>query len=126
MLHPKILTLQHDLAIYQRSIPCLHLHLTAVKTVLSASLIACALAFLLTHTHHMQTCPQQADAPRPQTPLHPTLLAIQLAVSGHSIAQPFDLERAEAKRHWDKIAELLTHAGKDPNWRRRPPVSNLI
>jgi hypothetical protein len=45
-----------------------------------------------------------------------------LAVSCQSIAQAFDLRGTAAKRRWEKIAELLTHAGTDPKWRRRPSI----
>ena len=51
---------------------------------------------------------------------------MQLAVSCQSIAQAFDLQGAEAQRRWDKIAALLTHSGKDPNWRRRPSVLDQL
>jgi hypothetical protein len=96
--------------------------LCSVKTLLHASLMASNLAALLAHTHHVQTRPQRAGAPRTHAPLHPRLLALQLAISCQSIAQASDLKGAEAKRRWDKMAELLTHTGRDPNWRRRPLV----
>jgi putative transposase len=98
----------------------------SVKTLLHASLMASTLAALLAHTHHVQTRPQRAGAPRTQAPLHPRLLALQLAISCQSIAQAFDLKGAEAKQRWDKIAELLTHTGRDPNWRRRPSVLDQL
>jgi hypothetical protein len=98
----------------------------SLKTLLHASLIASTLAALLAHTHHVQTRPQQAGAPRTEAPLHPRRLALQLAVSCQSIAQAFELPGAEARRRWDKIAELLTHGGKDPNWRRRPSVLDQL
>jgi hypothetical protein len=47
-------------------------------------------------------------------------------VSCQSIAQAFDLEGGEAQRRWDKMAALLTHSGKDPNWRRRPSVLDQL
>jgi putative transposase len=98
----------------------------SVKTLLHASLMASTLAALLAHTHNVQTRPQRAGAPRTQAPLHPRLLALQLAISCQSIAQAFDLKGAEAKQRWDKIAELLTHTGRDPNWRRRPSVLDQL
>ena len=98
----------------------------SVKTLLHASLLASTLAALLAHTHHGQTRPQRAGAPRTPAPLHPRLLALQLAISCQSIAQAFDLKGAEAKRRWDNIAELLTHTGRDPNWRRRPSVLDQL
>jgi hypothetical protein len=97
-----------------------------LKTLLHASLIASTIAALLAHTHNVQTRPQQAGAPRTQAPLHPRRLALQLAVSCQSIAQAFELTGTEATRRWDKIAELLTHSGKDPNWRRRPSVLDQL
>jgi DDE family transposase len=93
-----------------------------LKTLLYASLVASTLAALLAHTHNVKTRPQQAGAPRTEAPLHPRRLALQLAVSCQSIAQAFELKGAEATQRWNKIAELLTHSGKDPNWRRRPSV----
>jgi hypothetical protein len=45
---------------------------------------------------------------------------LPLAVSCQSSAQAFDLKATAAKWQRDKIAALLTHSGKDPNWRRRP------
>jgi hypothetical protein len=49
-----------------------------------------------------------------------------MAVSCQFIAQAFELKGTAAKRRWDKIAELLTHAGTDPNWRRRPSVLDQL
>jgi putative transposase len=98
----------------------------SLKTLLHASLIASTIAALLAHTHHVQTRPQQVGAPRTEAPLHPRRLALQLAISCQSIAQAFELQGAEALRRWDKIAELLTHSGRDPNWRRRPSVLDQL
>src|SRR4029434_3656822 len=98
----------------------------SVKTLLHASLIASTIAALLAHTHNLQTRPTQAGTPRMEAPLHPRRLALQMAVSCQSIAQAFDLQGAEATQRWDKIAALLTHSGKDPNWRRRPSVLDQL
>lgn len=97
-----------------------------LKTLLHASLIASTIAALLAHTHNVHTRPQQPGAPRTEAPLHPRRLALQLAVSCQSIAQAFELTAAEATQRWNKIAELLTHSGKDPNWRRRPSVLDQL
>jgi hypothetical protein len=98
----------------------------SLKTLLHASLIASTIAALLAHTHNVQTRPQEAGAPRTEAPLHPRRLALQLAVSCQSIAQAFELTEAEATQRWNKIAALLTHSGKDPNWRRRPSVLDQL
>ena len=98
----------------------------SLKTLLHASLIASSIAALLAHTHNLQTRPPQVGAPRTAAPLHPRRLALQLAVSCQSIAQAFDLQGSEATQRWDKIAALLMHSGKDPNWRRRPSVLDQL
>jgi putative transposase len=97
-----------------------------LKTLLHASLIASTIAAILAHTHNVHTRPPQPGVPRTEAPLHPRRLALQLAVSCQSIAQAFDLTEAEATQRWDKIAQLLTHSGKDPNWRRRPSVLDQL
>jgi hypothetical protein len=98
----------------------------SLKTLLPASRIASTIAALLAHTHHVHTRPQQAGTPRTEAPLHPRRLALQLAVSCQSIAQAFELEGTEAQHRWHKIAEWLTHAGRDPNWRRRPSMLDQL
>jgi len=97
-----------------------------LKTLWHASRIASTIAALLAPTHNVQTRPQQPGAPRTEAPLHPRRLALQLAVSCQSIAQAFELQGAEATQRWNKIAALLTHSGKDPNWRRRPSVLDQL
>ena len=98
----------------------------SLKALLHASLIASTIAALLAHTHNVQTRPEEARAPRTEAPLHPRRLALQLAVSCQSIAQAFELTGAEATQRWNKIAALLTHGGKDPNWRCRPSVLDQL
>src|SRR5882724_11916757 len=97
-----------------------------LKPLLHASRIASTIAALLAHTHHVKTRPQEAGTPRTEAPLHPRRLALPLAVSCQSIAHAFDLQGAEAQRRWDKLAALRTHAGKDPNGRRRPSVLDQL
>jgi putative transposase len=98
----------------------------SLKTLLHASLIASMIAALLAHTHHRQTRPPQEGTPRTEAPLHPRRLALQLAVSCQTIAQAFDLKGIEAMRRWQQIADVLTHSGRDPNWRRRPSVLDQL
>ena len=101
-------------------------HSCSLKTLLHASLMASTIAAVLAHRHNLNTCPKQAGAPRTEAPLHTRLLALQLAVSCQTIAQAFDLKGTEATQRWAKIADLLTHSGKDPNWRRRPSVLDQL
>jgi hypothetical protein len=80
------------------------------------------MAAVLAHQPHLNTRPREAGAPRTEAPRHTRLLALPMAGSGPFLAQAFELQGTAATRRWDKIAELLTHAGTDPNWRRRPSV----
>jgi hypothetical protein len=98
----------------------------SLQTLLYASLMASTIAALLAHTHNLKTRPSQAGAPRTEAPLHPRRLALQLAVSCQFIAEACHLKGVVAKRRWEKIAALLTHSGKDPNWRRRPSVLDQL
>jgi hypothetical protein len=98
----------------------------SLKTLLHASRVASTIAAMLTHRHHLNTRPQQAGASRTEAPLHIRLLALPMAVSSQCIAQAFALTGTAAKRRWDKIAALLTHAGTDPNWRRRPSILDQL
>jgi hypothetical protein len=94
----------------------------SLKTRLYASRMASTIAALLAHTHTRKTRPPQAGAPRTAAPLHPRRLAWPLAVSCQSMAEACHLQGVVARRRWEKIAEWLTHSGKDPHWRRRPSV----
>jgi DDE family transposase len=98
----------------------------SLKTLLHASLMASTIAAVLAHRHNLSTRPQEVGAPRTAAPLHTRLLALQLAVPCQSIAQAFELKGAKAKQRWNMIADLLTHAGRDPNWRRRPSVLDQL
>jgi hypothetical protein len=98
----------------------------SLKTLLHASLMASTITAILAHTHNLKPRPQQPGVPRMEAPLHPRRLALQVAVSGQSIAQAFDLKGVEAQRRWDKLAAILMHSGKDPNWRRRPSVLDQL
>ena len=98
----------------------------SVKTLLPAARIASMIPALRAHTPKLQTRPPPAGAPRTEAPLPPRRLALQLAVSCQSIAQAFDRQGAAAKRRWQQMAERLTHAGRDPNWRRRPSILDQL
>jgi hypothetical protein len=98
----------------------------SVKTLLPASLIASIMSALLAHSQNMQTRPPEPGLCRTEAPVHPRRLALQLAVSCQAIAQALELKGAAAKRRWQQIAALLTHAGTDPNWRRRPSVLDQL
>lgn len=93
----------------------------AVRALLHASLIASVIAGLLVHRHNVKTIP--TDGKRRSTPpLHVRLLALQLATSAQSAANAFEFKGKKAIEAWERLALVLTHSGKDPNWRTRPSV----
>jgi hypothetical protein len=94
----------------------------SLKTRLQAARMASTIAAILAHPHHLQTRPQPPGAPRMEAPLPPRRVALPLAVSCQASAQAFDLQGDEAQQRGDTLAAILTHAGQDPNWRRRPSV----
>lgn len=97
-----------------------------VITLLHASLVPSVIAALLAHAYHVKARPQRTGAPWTKAPLLRRRPALQFSVSCRFIAQSFGLKRAEAERCWEKTAELLTYAGRDANWRRRPSVLDQL
>lgn len=94
----------------------------SIKTMLHASLIASIITAILVHKHNWSTRPTESGQPRTQPPLHQMLVAKMLVVSCLSIARASTLRGPEAKAEWQRIADNLVHAGKDPSWRNRPSV----
>ena len=97
----------------------------AVRALLHASLIASVIAGLLVHRHNIKTVSSDGKL-RTKAPLHVRLLALQLAASAQSIANAFELNGKKAVEAWDRLALVLTHSGKDPNWRTRPSVLDQL
>ena len=97
----------------------------SVKTLLHASLIASIIAALLAHTHNLQTRPSQegtshGGAFAPQAPR----VAAGRVLSVDRAGLRLEGSGGEAALAVDR--ELLTHSGKDPNWRRRPSVLDQL
>jgi hypothetical protein len=83
----------------------------AVITLLHASLIASIIAALLAYTHNVKARPQQTGEPWTKAPLHRRRLTLRFSVSYQFIALAFGLKGSEWR--WEKMAELLTDAGRD-------------
>jgi hypothetical protein len=45
-----------------------------------------------------------------------------LATCAFRIADALDLHGTEADAQWEHLAAVIVHAGKDPNWRRKPSI----
>lgn len=94
----------------------------SIKALLHASIISSLLTALVVHRHNLATRPAQEGTPRTMPPLHAGLVSKCLIQWAYSFARACALEGDEATREWARLAGNLTHAAKDPNWRRNPSV----
>jgi hypothetical protein len=95
----------------------------SVKMLLHASLIASIFTALLAHIHNLQTRPSHEGSQLTEAPLHPRHLALQLVVSGHSIARAFDLKGPRRSGAGSRVpicsrmpGETPTGVGGPPSW----------
>lgn len=104
-----------------KTVPALHAMIHAAMT---GTVICC----LLAHRHRLANRPP-VDGPRvarDHAPLHPQLLSRALAVAAERVAHALTLSGAEAEAAWSRITEYLVFLGRDPNWRRRPSVLDIL
>lgn len=111
---------------------CLHLDEigartgAAVRAMVDASMVSSIIACLLAHHHRLDELPPSAGTERTTPPIHPQVLALAMASASGTIARAMDLRGKEADDEWERIAQLLTHLGKDPNWRRSPSILDQL
>ena len=98
----------------------------SIKALLHASLISSIITGLLVHKHNLATRPAHAGAGRTVAPVHHGLVARCLVQWAYSIARIFELEGAAAEAEWNRLADNLTYAAKDPAWRSQPSVLDRI
>jgi len=93
----------------------------AVHALIHATIIASVLVGLIVHCHNLAIA-QTNSTTRTQPPLHHGLVARMLATCAFRIADALDLHGTEAHAQWEHLAAVIVHAGKDPNWRRKPSI----
>ena len=99
----------------------------AVRALVHASLVSSILVGLLAHHHRRREAPpRRANTERTTAPIHPPSLARAMGSAAQSLAAALDLKGADADRRWRELAGLLTHLGKDPNWRNRPSILDQL
>lgn len=99
----------------------------AVRAMVDASMVSSIMACLLAHHHRLDEAPPpRANAERKTPPVHPQVLALAMASASGTIAAAMDLRGKPAELEWERIAQLLTHLGKDPNWRRSPSILDQL
>ena len=94
----------------------------SIKALLHASLISSILTALVVHLNTLATRPAKKGGERTKPPLHAQLVAKCLIQWNASVTDAMNLEGPAALRAWDRLADNLLYAAKDPNWRRRPSV----
>lgn len=112
---------------------CLHLDEIGAKTgpavraLVHASMVSSIIACVLAHHHRLDELPPpKQGAERTTAPIHPQALALAMGSAANTIALAMNLKGPKARAEWDRIAELLTHLGKDPNWRRSPSILDQL
>src|SRR5690606_41982238 len=66
--------------------------------------------------------PPRQGTERTSPPGHVHSLARSMAAAADRIAGAMELEGDEARRAWERVAEVMAFRGVDPNWRTRPSV----
>jgi Transposase DDE domain len=97
----------------------------AVNAMVHASMISSVLVGLIAHRYNLDIA-RRGGRVRTEPPLHHGLVARMLATCAVRIADVIDWPAARANSEWQHVADVLVHAGRDPNWRRRPSVLDQI
>jgi hypothetical protein len=98
----------------------------SIKTLLHASLLSSLLTTLIVHRHNLETRPKQGQDVRTLPPIHAGLVARCLIQWAHCFARACALEGVDAELEWERLAQCLVHAARDPNWKRSPSVLDQI
>lgn len=99
----------------------------AVRALVHASMISSILACVLAHHHRIDELPPPHEgAERTTPPVHTQALALAMGSAANTIAAAMDLRGSKAEAEWERIAQFLTHLGKDPNWRRSPSILDQL
>jgi hypothetical protein len=93
----------------------------AVHALIHATIIASVLVGIIVHRYNLAIATTSATT-RTQPPLHHGLVARMLATCAFRIADALELHGPDADTQWEHLAAVIVHAGKDPNWRRKPSI----
>ncbi len=98
---------------------------SAVHVLIHATMISSMLVGLIVHRYNTAVA-QRCEDVRTEPPLHHGLVARMLATCALRIADALELEGESADAAWQHLASVIIHAGKDPNWRRRPSILDQL
>jgi hypothetical protein len=112
---------------------CSHLDQVAARTgpsvraMVHASMVSSIITCLLAHHVRLNEAPPQREGTERLTaPIHPQSLARAMGSAATTIAAALDLRGEKATREWERIAQYLSHLGRDPNWRRSPSILDQL
>lgn len=95
---------------------------TSVRILLCASLLHSMIVDVLIHRENIDLAASQ-DVRR--APLHRLSLVFALRLLHPELLAALSVPK-EAPERWDRLANLLSVQGRDPNWRRRPSVLDRL
>jgi putative transposase len=99
----------------------------SVRAMVHASMVSSVIACVLAHHVRLNEAPPpRRDTERLTAPIHPQSLARAMGSAAGTIAAAMDLRGQPAAREWTRIAEYLSHLGRDPNWRRSPSILDQL
>ena len=99
----------------------------SVRAMVHASLVSSIIACVLAHQVRLNEAPPpRQETERLTAPIHPQSLARAIGSAAGTIAAAMDLRGAPAEREWQRIADYLSHLGRDPNWRRSPSILDQL
>jgi hypothetical protein len=99
----------------------------SVRAMVHASLVSSIIACVLAHHVRLNEAPPpRQGTERVTAPIHPQSLARAMGSAAGTIAATMDLRGEAAAREWQRIADYLSHLGRDPNWRRSPSILDQL
>jgi putative transposase len=99
----------------------------SVRAMIHASLVSSIIACVLAHHVRLNEAPPaRQGTERLTAPIHPQSLARAMGSAASTIAAAMDLRGERATHEWTRIAEYLSHLGRDPNWRRSPSILDQL
>jgi putative transposase len=99
----------------------------SVRAMIHASMVSSIIACVLAHQVRLDEAPPpRAGTERQTAPIHTQSLARAMGSAAVTIAAAMDLRGQKAEREWTRIAEYLSHLGRDPNWRRSPSILDQL
>ena len=99
----------------------------SVRAMVHASMVSSIIACVLSHHVRLNEAPPpRAGGERKTAPIHTQSLARAMGSAAGTIAAAMELRGQPAEREWTRIAEYLSHLGRDPNWRRSPSILDQL